>query len=532
MKTEEFPVSRDVVEGLIKVLDNGENNEGDKRDRTVYVNLSMVRLQMAWVMPKLLYARAVADKLSADVYVICWRENELFEKLLNNMGMKFLCLEKLLRKNIPGAVSAIVKTTAFMITDGSGAGLKKLRYSKVGAGKYLYEDIIRTSSLSTIRSARNRICLKKMLHILWMCSSLDSYLKKHKPSFAVVDDLAYHEAIIICLFKKHGAKLRNVSTTLEEEVFIDEKGEPVRRGGWVHDCIAEQLDEVDDAAERAEELLALNFAGISGRSIDRGAFKGKEIFSREELTKQLGLDPSKKNAVIMAHTFTDAVFNYGDIYFRDYYDWLEQTLRIAEGVDNVNWILKPHPTRKAYNEDTDSIEKMYERHKKPHIFLLPDKVSGGSIKELADVLLTIGGNAGAEFACFGIPAVIVGKPYYRGFGFTIEPADINEYEKTLKDIAAVSPLSQDQIVTARKVYYYKKKGRRHNERFDDELAQGLSELYTQMQDKMAVSYFESNKGTKEYNDMVCRYLCDYFTKNGIKENEYYKRGMQRGDELI
>lgn len=532
MKTEEFPVSRDVVEGLITVLDGGENYEGDKGDSAVYVNLSMVRLQMAWVMPKLLYARAVADKLSADVYVICWRENELFEKLLKSMGMKLLCLERLLHDNIPGAMSAVLKTAGFMTADGSGAGLKKLRYNNVSAGKYLYEDIIRTSSLSTIRNARNKICLKKMIHLLWMCASLDKFFKKHKPVYAVVDDLAYHEAIIICLFKKHGAKLRNISTKIEEEVFIDEKGEPVRRGGWMHDCIKEQFDEVSDAAELADELLALNFAGITGRSIDRGAFKGKEVLSREELTKELGLDPSKKNAVIMAHTFTDAVFNYGDIYFRDYYDWLEQTLKMAEDIDDVNWILKPHPTRKAYHEDTDSIEKMYERHKKPHIFLLPDKISGGSIKELADVLLTIGGNAGAEFACFGIPAVIVGKPYYRGFGFTIEPSDINEYEKILKGIAGIERLSDEQIMNARKVYYYKKKGRRYNKRFDDELAQGLAGLYTQMQDKMSVSYFESNKGTKEYNDMVCRYLTDHFEKKGIKDNEYYKRGLQRGDELI
>ncbi len=531
MKTEEFPVSKDAAEALIEVLGSGKNNEGDKRDRAVYVNLSMVRLQMAWVMPKLLYAKGVADKLSAEVYVICWRENELFEKLLANMGMKLLCLEKLLRRDIGGGISAALKTIGFIIADGSGAGLKKLRYKKVSAGKYLYEDIIRTSSLSTIRSARNKTCIKKILHILWMCAALDKFLDKHKPVYAVTDDLAYHEAIILCLLKKHGAKMRNISTRAEEEVFFDNKGEPVRRGGWTHDRIAGQLDDVEDAALQAEELLAANFAGISGRSIDRGAFKGKEILSREELTKQLGLDPAKKNAVIMAHTFTDAVFNYGDLYFRDYYDWLDQTLRMAEDIDTVNWILKPHPTRKAYNEDTDSIEMMFERHKKPHIFLLPDKVSGGSIKELADVLLTIGGNAGAEFACFGIPAIIAGKPYYRGFGYTVEPRDINEYEKTLRGIADISPLSEEQIETARKIYYYKKKGKRYNRRFEDELGAGLQELYTQMQDKMAISYFESNKGTKEYNDKVCSFLTEYFKKNGITENEYYKRGMQRGDEL-
>ena len=530
MRTEDFPISQDKLEKLIKVLKK-DSIERQSKNKAVYVNLSMVRLQLAWVMPKLLYAKGIADITGAEVYVICWRGNELFEELVNSMGFELICLEKQLRSDLPGGISALFKTAAFILFDGSGDGLKNLRYCNVNAGKYLYEDIIRTSSLSTIRSARNKICIKKMIHLLWMEHALQKMLKQKKPLYTVADDLAYHEAMQLCLFNKFGSKIRNVSSRAEDEVFFDDKGQPVRRGGWIHDCIKEQLDEVPDADEKAEGLLASNFAGISGRSIDRGAFKGKEILSREEITKKLGLDPEKKNVVIMAHTFTDAVFNYGDLYFRDYYDWLEQTLAIAEKIKSVNWILKPHPTRKAYNEDTDSIEKMFERHKTDHIYMLPDEVSAASIKELADVLITIGGNAGAEFACFGIPAVIVGKPYYRQFGFTIEPSDINEYTDVMSNIADIAHLDRDQIRMARRVYYYKKKGRRYNKTFDGEFASGITELYKTMVDKMGVSYFMSNKGTKDYNDAVCDYVTGYTDTHGIRDNDYYIRGQQRGKEL-
>ena len=531
MREEDFPVSAEKAGKLTEICKADPAKEGGASGKAVYVNLSMVRLQLGWVMPKLLYARGVADETGAKAYVICWRRNALFEKLINAMGFELLCLEDVLRKDIGGAAGALFKTLGFLIADGSGEGLKKLSFCGIKAGKYMYEDIIRTSSLSTIRSARNKTCIKKMLHLLWMCHALEKTFKKHRPLYSVADDLAYHEALQLCLMHKYGSAVRNVSAKMEDEVFFDDKGEPVRRGGWIHDCIKEQLDEVPDAAVQAEELLAANFAGISGRAIDRGAFKGKEILSREQVTEMLGLDPSKKNAVIMAHTFTDAVFNYGDICFRDYYDWLDRTLSIAEGIDNVNWILKPHPTRKAYNEDSDSIEKMFERHKKPHIFLLPDKVSAGSIKELADVLLTIGGNAGAEFACFGIPAVIVGKPYYREFGFTIEPGNMTEYIRTLENIADIKPLAEESITMARKVYYYKKKGRRYNKPFEDGFASDISAMYKEMVDKMGIGYFMSNKGTKEYNDAVCDRMCGYFAEHGIGDNEYYLRGVQRGRDL-
>ena len=531
MREEEFPVSPDKAEKLAEVLAKGKREDKLSEKRAVYVNLSMVRLQLGWVMPKLLYAKGVADAAKLKGYVICWNKNRFFNKIVNSLGFETISLEEILRRDPAGALSALAETISFIIADGSGEGLIKLRYCGVNAGKYLYEDIIRTSSLSTIRSARNKICIRKMLHLLWMEHALQKILKKDKPVYTVADDLAYHEAMQLCLFNKFGSKIRNVSSGAEDEVFFDEKGQPLRRGGWIHDCIKEQLDEVPEAATAAEELLAANFAGISGRAIDRGAFKGKEILSRKDITEKLGLDPSKKNAVIMAHTFTDAVFNYGDLYFRDYYDWLDQTLKIAEEVDSVNWILKPHPTRKAYNEETDSIEKMFERHKKPHMFLLPDEISAGSIKELADVLLTIGGNAGAEFACFGIPPVIVGKPYYREFGFTLEPSDLEEYIAALKNIAEIGPLNEDQIRMARKVYYYKKKGRRYNKPFGGEFALKINGLYKEMADKMGISYFMSNKGTKEYNDAVCDYMTSYVDAHGIRDNEYYLRGLQRGEEL-
>ncbi len=530
MKKEDFPISTDKIRELTAVCAKEAGAFTQSNDRAVYVNLSMVRLQLAWVMPKLIYARGVADRAGAKAYVICWRENEEFEKLARSLGFEFLCLEKLLHKDLLSALKAMFKTVSFMIFNGSGDGLKELRFCGVNAGKYLYEDILRTSSLSTIRSARNKTCLRKMFHLLWMSSALDRFLKKNRPLYEVADDLAYHEAIQLCLFRKHGAQIRNVSAKREEDIFFDKKGEPVRRGQWLGRCIREQLYEVEDAAVRAEELLEQNFAGISGRSIDRDAFRGKKILSREELTQRLDLDPGKKNAVIMAHTFTDAVLNYGDLYFRDYYDWVEKTLILAADTEDVNWILKPHPTRKAYNEESDSIEKLFERYKKPHMFILPDEVSAGSIKELADVLLTIGGNAGAEFSCFGIPAVIVGKPYYRGFGFTIEPDSLKAYTETLKHIKDIKPLDEEQIKTARKVYYYMKKGRRYNDPFEDDFANEISELYRTMVDKMGVDYFMSNKGTLEYNDGVCGYIIRYLQDHKISDTEYYSRGaMQSGD---
>lgn len=294
----------------------------------------------------------------------------------------------------------------------------------------------------------------------------------------------------------------------------------------------EHINEVgNEGVEAAEKYLGDRFQGKNGRNIDKGAFKGKKVWSREDGIRELGLDPEKKNIVIMAHTFTDAVFNYGDIYFRDYYDWTEQTLHIAGSVRDVNWILKPHPTRSAYHETKDSIERMYEKYKEDNIFLLSDNVSAESVKNIADAIITIGGNAGAEFACFGIPAVIVGNPYYKGFGYTIEPKSLKQYESCLKKMSKVKPLNAEQMIKAKKVFYLQniRKKEESNDSFKDEFAELLNEKYSRMLDDMAIEYFEKDDGTVKYNDEITLAACEFLSTNDYRKTDFYRAGRLASD---
>ena len=523
MKTEEFPADPALVRGLIEECKKYRQEVRD-HEACIYVNLSMVRLQIGWVLPKLLYAAGIAEETGYKVYVITWRENALFKELVESFGFSHLVLEQLDRRHPGCAVKAALRTTGFQFFDGSGEGMKRLKYCDIPAGRFLYEDILRTSELSTIRSAKGMLCTKKMTHILWMCGALERKLESDTPAYVIADDVAYHEAMQLSLFHRYDATVRNVSAKYEEKLAFASDGSVIRRHRMWRREIHALLKEGKGRAEDADAILEAQFEGRSGRAIDRGAFKDKQELDRSELVERLGLDPEKKNVLIMAHTFTDAVYSFGSLYFRDYYDWLDSTLAIAEEVPDVNWILKAHPTRGAYHESADSIEDMYARHKKDHIFMLPDDVSPKSVRDLADVLLTVGGNAGAEYACFGVTPVIAGKPYYCGFGYTVEPADRGAYEAQLKDIAKLEPLSEAQKRLAKRVYWLKKNMTGKSGRFEDEFALLLGGMYDEMMGEMSVSYFESNRGTKSYNDSAIKAVTEYFASHDMKECEYWRRG--------
>ena len=537
MRKEDFPISDGVLDKWIasnkRIFKTAEKkNTGTDIPGYIYINLSMVRLQTAWIMPKILFALGMASKTGVGVIAVTWRPCDGLKKLLDSYGIRMISLEEICRKDVPAFLSAGFKTMGLMLRGGNGQSLKKMKFKGIPAGRAMYEDILRTSDLSTIKSVFNVTCIKKIFHLTWMMYSLDHYLTKHSPFFCVSDDLAYHEGMQLALFSQHGAGISNVSNTGMGKVEFDDKGRTVRWHYMNYLYCHEHIGEVgDEGIEAAEKYLEDRFQGKNGRNIDKGAFKGKTVWNREDGIRELGLDPEKKNIVIMAHTFTDAVFNYGDTYFRDYYDWTEQTLRIAGEVEDVNWILKPHPTRKAYHESKDSIEDMYKKYRKDNIFFLSDEVSAESIKNIADAVVTIGGNAGAEFACFGIPAVIVGTPYYKGFGYTLEPGSFSAYENCLKKMSKIKSLDTEQTVTARKVFYLQNilKKERAADDFTDEFARLLQGEYKKMLDEMAVEYFEKNDGTEKYNDAITISAVTYLEQHDYKETEYYISGMKYGD---
>ena len=521
---ESFPISEEVVKKFIE-YNKSQWPEIKPSGKYIIINLSMVRMQVAWVIPKLLYAKALQEKTGATPIALTWRPNPLLTEFFESFGIMHISLDELCKKSKGGFVRAAAKTLAFTAMHNSGEAVKNYKILNINVGRNLYEDILRTSALSTIHSCKNKIVAKKLFHITWAMYALNKFIKTHPVEIAVMDDFAYHEGAFIKLFRENGAKVLACSNANHETLQYDDNGEILTRKAISNEKYKEEIKTIsDDKIAEADKLIADRFSGANGREIDRGAFAGKNVLTKDELAAKLGLELGKKTVIIMAHTFTDAVFNYGTYYFRDYYDWTEQTLKIAREVTNVNWVLKPHPTRHAYNESADSIEDMFARYKSDNLFFLDDSVSTESIKELADLLITIGGNAGAEFACFGIPAIIVGKPWYAGFGITIEPKSYKEYKALLQNANTIEKLSDDKIAIAKKLFYLRNSKDKNSKKYDEDYYNLLNGEYSSMIKNMAIEYFKGNYGTKNYNIVTLQKYIELASKKNARESIYYEWG--------
>ncbi|NQU55897.1 MAG: hypothetical protein HQ513_01600 [Rhodospirillales bacterium] len=183
--------------------------------------------------------------------------------------------------------------------------------------------------------------------------------------------------------------------------------------------------------------------------------ENKWVKSRDEVFSQLGLDPSKKVAVIFSHILYDATFFYGNSLFADYAKWLIETVRLAIANPNLNWLIKVHPVN-VWRSAADGVpmEQLEEAVLREAFGQLPDHVkiipadtdiNTYSFFNAIDYGLTVRGTVGMELPCYGIPTVTAGSGRYSGAGFTVDPQTVQEYRNVLADLHSRPPLTKDEV---------------------------------------------------------------------------------------
>jgi hypothetical protein len=193
----------------------------------------------------------------------------------------------------------------------------------------------------------------------------------------------------------------------------------------------------------------------------------QQVFNRERkyytdrttFCDEHGLDSSKPIVFVMLHAFNDfphSHFFEKRIMFQDYCDWFLRTLEIAKTTDHLNWVFKEHPANRHYITKDLDLTEVFKKVTLNHIRFFPHDAdfNARSVTHLAQAVLTCIGPAGLEYATFGIPCVLGGGSGYHGFGFTLEPKNLNEYESCLKNIGSLERLNDKQIETAKLLAFF------------------------------------------------------------------------------
>lgn len=194
-----------------------------------------------------------------------------------------------------------------------------------------------------------------------------------------------------------------------------------------------------------------------------GTQVGKRFPAPEELKAELGLDPSKKTAVIFPHIFWDATFFWGADLFSNYEAWFVESLKAACANDRLNWIIKVHPgnlvkdRRDGYCGEHSEITAMREAvgTLPPHVRLIDAGSDIGtlSLYHVLDYCLTVRGTVGIETAALGKKVVTAGTGRFDRLGFTVDPDSPADYLDILARLESLPPPDDAEVETARRYAY-------------------------------------------------------------------------------
>jgi len=368
-------------------------------------------------------------------------------KLYKSFNIKKFIFFRRYHFNFYYMLKAFIKSISFLINNNSGDDLLNLKFDKIIIGDFIYDTIIRTNNdIYTIKKLKINH-FKYIYDAYFRALVYKNILLKQNIEYVILSHLFYnkygilgrlsdfYDAKVILVFGDH---IKNYSYFNIKDHKLTPRREEILN-----------LD-IDKTIEDADEYINKRFSGELKQHDVINAFKNKKLYRKENIKQKFNIKNDKPNVFILPHAFSDAPHCSKYILYKDYYEWYEDTLIKISSITDANWFVKPHPSSHLYGEEGVAKE-LFKKHKSDNMYLVPDDFSTSSIKNIADVIVTIQGTAGLEFSCFGIPAIICGKAFYSGFGFTIEPESKIEYSKYLKNIAKIEKLNDDQILMAKKI---------------------------------------------------------------------------------
>jgi capsule polysaccharide export protein KpsC/LpsZ len=455
-------------------------------------------------------AKAISDKAKIRVVrLVNGDDSKEKRKISDSFGFNTINVRIKGIRGILNQIKACVKTTLLFFGCKTGEALLQYRIGKIPIGQYIYDKIIREQERNTIDTISILQDFKNIYEGIYLYYNLKNIYRDQAPKFIIMNEMAYFLNIYRVLGQQKGAKVIRASVLLRQEDSND-------MYGFIHESyrymatgklnVANQMDYNTYVLEYFKKYLQ----GESELSWIKSIVADQKKTEFNEAINSMQLDAHKKTVFIMAHSLSDAPHSSSKMLFRDYYTALRETIKIASRIDNVNWVLKVHPSYKSYLGTNG--RELIDCYGKKNIVLFDERYSNEIVFKLADAIITVQGTIGIEASSLGIPVVVTGKAWYTGFGFTINAFSMERYEKILSGLYKVKRLSNEKRDIARKVFCAYLLGYSESKIDKDKLGKTIFDII-------------SDKSIKNKNETTLQKLCEYMESKSIENSYIYQRSL-------
>lgn len=313
--------------------------------------------------------------------------------------------------------------------------ISEAEYQKVLIGDLVYDSYIRNGHYYKNPLSRLDklfyISLKAIFYICYMQRNFDlsnvRAIVVTSYSYANLGGMMSRLAVAyqIPLIVTTGNFARRISTLekLQESVFSIQK---------------KSMDSIQSSINwesSVDKYLKNRFSGNIAQHDVINAYRGIK-YSKRKLLNNIGLKENDQRPIVflMPHAFSDATHASGPFLFRDFYQWTIKTIEYIKNIQNVCWIIKPHPSSFMYDEDGFVNDLLVGILNESNMFLCPADLNTASVFELASTVITGRGTIAIEAASCGINAIMAGKAPWSGYGVCYEPKTQEEYFELLDKV--------------------------------------------------------------------------------------------------
>lgn len=204
----------------------------------------------------------------------------------------------------------------------------------------------------------------------------------------------------------------------------------------------EQLPDQPAALAAARELLD---ARLSGAIDAATSYMRVSAYARSD-----EVVPDVRGAVVIfLHDFYDSPHIYHDLFFPDFWTWVNFTIETLDAAGIPYW-LKPHPNQ--IDLSSDALAQLREAH--PHLRFLSPSITNAQLAEAGMLCgVTVYGTVAHELAYMGIPSIGCARHPHHSFDFCRTAGSLDEYAAMLKS-PGVKPVPDEQMREQALAFYY------------------------------------------------------------------------------
>lgn len=321
-------------------------------------------------------------------------------------------------------------------------------------GDLIYDEVLRSTKQPTIHSIDWSV-YKVMVRSWYYYYQYHLFLSTGRYRYYIATHTAYPEYGLLCRVALQQGIVVIETSDIQMSTYnsIGKLDLPTYHQGVnaeIRSDFASGNSCVMDRESRAKERLQRRLDSEIKHVDAQKAYSGR-IYSKDDLRRQLDISSHKKIGFIAAHVFRDSPHLSSSMLYVDYYRWLLCSLECCAKSEGIDWLVKPHPASELYGEE-GMVEALVQQQNASNIHLCPSDLNTSSLRCCADVILTVHGTIGLEFACLGVPTILSGTPFYSGFGFTHEPKTTSEYAQLVCNAASLPRLSETEVSMALQVF--------------------------------------------------------------------------------